>query len=250
MEPSEQHGAEPAEHGHGAAEAHASGEHASGEHASGEHGSAEHASGEHGSGEHHQEFNWYQGVVGVKEGVEPSLLWRTGDMPVPFAAVLFNTALLFGIIFKVARAPVANGLLDRRQRIMRGIDEAAAMKAEAQRQLEGYRHKLDNLDSEIERVKREMREGAETERKRILDEAAVRRTRLEQEARVLIEQELKAVREDLTRETAKAALKSARELLVQSTSTDDHRRLCEEYLETLQPQSSGQGVRGGRSQLT
>jgi F0F1-type ATP synthase membrane subunit b/b' len=201
-------------------------------HGATEQGSGEHGAGAHG-GEHHQEFNWTYGIVGVKEGVEPSLLWRTPDMPTPFAAVLFNTALLFGLLYKFARGPVAKGLVDRRQRIMRGIEEATAMKEEAKRQLDAYRHKLDTLDAEIERVKREMRDGAELERKRILDDAAVRRTRLEQEALVLIDQELKAVREELTRETARAALRSARELLLANTSTDDHRRLCEQYLETL-----------------
>jgi F0F1-type ATP synthase membrane subunit b/b' len=221
-------------------------------------GATEHQAGAHGGGEHHQEFNWTSGIVGVKEGVEPSLLWRTPDMPTPFAAVLFNTALLFGLLYKFARGPVAKGLVDRRQRIMRGIEEATAMKEEAKRQLEAYRHKLDTLDAEIERVKREMREGAELERKRILDDAAVRRTRLEQEALVLIDQELKAVREALTRETAQAALRSARELLLSNTSTDDHRRLCEQYLETLgsratqqshlpEPPPASRGDLGGRS---
>jgi len=214
------------------------------------HGSDGHAAGGGHGGEHHQEFNWYHGMVGVKEGVEPSLMWRTPDMPTPFAALLFNTALLFGLIFKVAREPVKKGLLERRQRIMKGIEDAAAMHEESKRQLDFYRGKLENLDAEVERVKREMREAAETERKRILEDAAARRARLEQEARQLIEQELKAVRQDLTRETAQAALRSARELLVQSTSTDDHRRLCEEYLETLQPQSASPGARSGRSQLT
>lgn len=208
-----------------------------------EHGSSAHGDGGH--DEHHQEFNWFHGMVGVKEGVTPDLLWRTPDMPTPFAALLVNTALLFGLIYKFARAPVAKGLVDRRQRIMRGIEEAAAMKEEAKRQLDAYRSRLDNLDAEIERVKREMRDSAAAERQRILADAAARRTRLEQEARMLVEQELKAVREELTRETARAALRSARELLLANTSTDDHRRLCEEYLETLRPQSSRQPSRPG-----
>jgi F0F1-type ATP synthase membrane subunit b/b' len=207
------------------------------------HGSEGHNEGGH--DEHHQEFNWFHGMLGVKEGVEPDLLWRTPDMPTPFAALLINTALLFGLLYKFARAPVAKGLVDRRQRIMRGIDEATAMKDEAKRQLDTYRSKLDNLDAEIERVKREMRETAEAERQRILGDAAARRTRLEQEARVLIEQELKAVREELTRATALAALRSARDLLATNTSTDDHRRLCEEYLETLRPPSHRQSTRPG-----
>jgi F-type H+-transporting ATPase subunit b len=221
------------------------------------HDSAEHGGGAaHGGGEHHQEFNWFHGLVGAKEGVEPSLLWRTPDMPTPFAAVLVNTALLFAVLYKVARKPVAKGLADRRERIMRGIDEASAMKAEAERQLSFYRSKIDNLDAEIERVRREMREGAELERKRILEEAAARRTRLEQEARTLIEQELKALREELTRETARAALSSARDLLAANTTTDDHRRLCEQYLESLEPErsltatSSRRAERGARSETT
>jgi F0F1-type ATP synthase membrane subunit b/b' len=234
--------------GHGPSDQRASGREATGHgvseldapaHGASERGAAEHGAGAHG-GEHHQEFNWVHGIVGVKEGVEPSLLWRTPDMPTPFAAVLFNTALLFGLLYKFARGPVAKGLVDRRQRIMRGIEEATAMKDEAKRQLDSYRHKLDTLDAEIERVKREMREGAELERRRILDDAAARRTRLEQEAVVLIDQELKAIREALTRETAQAALRSARELLLSNTSTDDHRRLCEQYLETLGSRSTRQ----------
>jgi F0F1-type ATP synthase membrane subunit b/b' len=223
------------------ADPHAAGSRVSGTesaHGGGEHAATGHGEGAH--GEHHQEFNWFHGMIGVKEGAEPSLLWRTPDMPIPFAASLLNAALLFGLLYKVARAPVAKGLVDRRQRIMRGIEEAAAMKEEAKRQLDSYRSKLGNLDAEIERVKREMRDAAEGERQRILADAAARRTRLEQEARVLVEQELKAVRDELTRETARAALRSARELLAANTSTDDHRRLCEEYLETLRPQTSRQ----------
>ena len=218
------------------------------QHAGGEHGSSEHAApahGEGGHGEHHQEFNWFHGMIGVKEGVEPSLLWRTPDMPTPFAASLLNAALLFGLLYKFARSPVAKGLVDRRQRIMRGIEEATAMKDEAKRQLDSYRSKLDNLDAEVERVKREMRDSAETERQRILGDAAARRTRLEQEARLLVEQESKAVHEELTRETARAALRSARELLSANTSTDDHRRLCEEYLETLRAPSRRLSTRPG-----
>ena len=194
------------------------------------HGSDAHGGGGH--DEHHQEFNWFHGMIGVREG-EASLLWRPPGTPIPFAALLLNTFLLFFIIFKVAKAPVMQGLRDRKQKIARAIDDAAAMKKEAEEQLARYQHKLDNLDAEIERVKREMRESAEAERRRVLEEAKARRVRLEQEARQLVEQELADLREQLTRETARAALRSARELLLKSTSTEDHRRLCEQYLATL-----------------
>jgi F-type H+-transporting ATPase subunit b len=187
------------------------------------------------SHEHHQEFNWYFGLLGEKADAEPGLLWRTPGTPAPFVAQLFNTLLLVGLFVKFGKQPLARGLADRRQRILRSFEEAAAMKAEATEQLRVYRSKLDNLDAEIERVRKEMRESSESERRRALADAEARRARLEQEARVLIERELAALREDLTKETALAALASARELLKRSVSTDDHRRLCEEYLQTLAP---------------
>lgn len=198
------------------------------------HGQDPHGADAHGGGhdEHHQEFNWFHGMIGVKEG-EASLLWRPPGTPAPFAATLLNSLLLFIILFKVAKAPVMQGLRDRKQKIARAIDDAAAMKKEAEEQLARYQHKLDNLDAEIERVKREMRESAEAERRRVLEEAKARRVRLEQEARQLVEQELADLRDQLTRETARAALRSARELLVKNASTEDHRRLCEQHLATL-----------------
>jgi F-type H+-transporting ATPase subunit b len=221
---------------------------ASGEepHSASPHAGAEHPEGAHAE-EHHQDFNWFHGFIGVKDGVEPSLLWRTPGMPPPFGALLLNTLLLFGIIFKVAKKPVMRGLLERRQRIMRGIDEAAAMKKEATAQLEMYKSKLGNLDSEIERIRTDMRATAELERQRILAEANTRSLRLQQEARLLVEQELKGLREQLTRETAQAALRSARELLIAGTSTADHRRLCEQYLQTLAPNGT---LLGQRSEST
>ncbi|HKO94160.1 MAG TPA: ATP synthase F0 subunit B [Polyangiaceae bacterium] len=187
--------------------------------------------------------------MGEKAGVEPNLLWRSPGMPVPFLAQLINTLLLLGLLVRFARAPIAKGLADRRQRISRGIDEATAMRAEATEQLRVYRAKLDNIDAEIERVRREMRESAEAERRRVLEEASVRRQRLEQEARLLVERELSVVREELTRATAAGALASARELLKRSVSTEDHRRLCDEYLHNLAPQGDAAGGEAPRLSL-
>jgi len=219
------HAAGPATRGH------ATGGHATGGHATGGHASAE-------SQEHHQEFNWYYGLLGEKAEAEPGLLWRAPGTPVPFVSQLFNTLLLVALFVKFGSKPLARGLADRRQRILKGIEDAAAMQAEAKEQLRLYRSKLDNLDAEIERVRKDMRESAETERRRVLADAAERRTRLELEARVLIERELEALRDELTKETALAALASARELLKHNVSTDDHRRLCEEYLQKLAPENA------------
>lgn len=198
-----------------------------------EHGSSEHASAEHG-GEHEPgEINWSYGFLGEKEGAQPDLLYRPKGMPPPFLANVFNAVMLFGVLVVFGRKPVAEALKHRKQRIVAGMDEAARMKAEAQARLTEYEDKLKRLDSEVERIRAEMREAAEAERRRILAEAKERRDRMERDAHLLVEQELKAARDALVRETVNGALASAEEILTSRMTDADHDRLTAEYLDGI-----------------
>jgi len=205
----------------------------SGEQASAEH--TEHA--EHGSGEDHdpsfEDVNWFYGFLGEKADVEPDLLWRTPGMPVPFCAHLFNTAVVFFLMYRFGKGAVQSGLKERRARIVKGIEDASKMKAEAQAALEGYESKLQKIEEQIERVRHEMREMGEAERERILAEARERQGRMEREARLLIDQEIKAARERLHNEVVSAAFKSALATLEAQVTPADHQRLGQAYLSLL-----------------
>ncbi len=202
--------------------------------ASGDEGSDSHA-GEH--GEHadgHHDINWYYGMLGASDEIDhPTLAYRTPDMPVPFAAYAFNSAILFFLLYRFGKQPVVDALKARRNRIMQGMDEAAKMKAEAEQQLAHYRSKLDRIDAEVSRIRKEMREAAEAERVNILAEAKKRRGRMEAEAKQLIEQELKAAREALFAETVRSAMDTAERLLQQQANASDHQRLSDEYVGSL-----------------
>jgi F-type H+-transporting ATPase subunit b len=213
-------------------------------HSGAEHGAKAAAHGGHeqgGAGAHgghgDPQINWVDGLLGEKEGAEPSLLWRPPGTPPPYAANLLNTLALAFVLFKLAKGPVVDGLRSRREKLLKGIDDASRMKAEAEKSLAEYRRKLENIDSEIERVRQEMRESNEAERRRILAEAEQRRERVENEARVLVEQELSALQEQLRRETVAAALRSARDLLKAQTSGEDQRRLGDAFLQDLRLRS-------------
>lgn len=204
-----------------------------------EHGSAEH--GEHGS----QGINWFYGFVGEAEGEEPSLLWRSPGMPVPLLAHLINSAILFTLLYKVGRKPIVEGLAKRREQIMRGMEEAAAMRNEAVEQLKAYEAKLASVDAEITRIRKDMREAADTERAAILAEAKKRHERMERDAKRMIDLELKNAREQLMEETVRIAMQRATALVAQAASDADHERLCEEYLTAVQAKLPG--VAGGHS---
>jgi F-type H+-transporting ATPase subunit b len=182
--------------------------------------------GGHGVGE----INWYHGLVAEREGVEPSLLWRSKGTPPPVLAMVFNTAVLFYLIGRYGAPKMSEALRKRKLGIMQGINEAQQMKEDAEDRLAEYEEKLQHIGDEIERVKREMREAGEAERVRVLAEAKEKRVRLERDALLLIDQELNAARELLLRETVRSAVNSAQELLTRNVSVNDQHRLTDEYI--------------------
>jgi F0F1-type ATP synthase membrane subunit b/b' len=65
---------------------------------------------------------------------------------------------------------------------------------------------------------------------------------MERDARTLVEQELKAARESLLRDTVRAAVKSAEQTLTAKVGDADQQRLADEYL--AQIKASGAALRG------
>ncbi len=121
---------------------------------------------------------------------------------------------------------------------MKGMDDAAKMKAAAEASLAKYQKQLDEIDDEVARIKREMKEAGEAESARIVSEAKERRTRMEKDARLLVEQELKAARESLMKDTVRAAVKSAEATLIAKIGDADQQRLGDEFLASIKGSSA------------
>ena len=196
--------------------------------------------------EHHvptiDDYNFFYGFLGERDDVEPSLLWRPKGTPVPFGALILNSAVLYYLLVRFGKKPIADALKARKATILRGMEEAGKMKQEAEAQLAHYEQKLANVDQEIERVRTDMRASGEAERKRILAEAKEKRSRMERDAQTLIGQELKAARESLQSELARAALRSAEATLRSKLTAADQSRLAEEYLTGIK--ASATALRG------
>lgn len=188
------------------------------------------------------DVNWAYGFLGEKAGEAPSLLWRPKGMPVPFGALALNAAILYWLLIKFGKKPIGDALKARKLGIMKGMDDAARMKAEAEASLAKYQKQLDEIDQEVERIRREMKEAGEADSARILSEAKERRERMERDARTLVDQELKATRESLVRDTVRAAVKSAEAKLIAKLADGDRQRLGDEFLASVK--ASGAALRG------
>lgn len=197
---------------------------------------ADHEAHGHGHVPHFSDINWWYGLIGEKEGAAPSLLWRPPGTPIPLGALLLNTAILFFLIGRFGGPGIRQGLIDRKKRIAGDIERAAEMRKEAEGQLAHYEEKLEQMEAEMARIKQEMREQAELDRKRALEEAKTRRSIIEQESKTLIEQELSQARHDATMKAVSGAVAAAREEVKRSLSEQDHQRLAQDFLGSLETQ--------------
>jgi F-type H+-transporting ATPase subunit b len=151
----------------------------------------------------------------------------------PLGASFVNFAIWAAILYFGLRRPLSEFLQQRRALVVEGIEEAARVKAEAERKHKEYDERIKNMDAELERLRDELRKSGFEERDRIVADAAKRGEKMRAEAQFLIEQQLKQLREDLTKEAIDAAIRTAEGILRQGTSAADQERLANEYLGTL-----------------
>jgi F-type H+-transporting ATPase subunit b len=159
------------------------------------------------------------------------------DMP-RLAGQLINFLLWAGILYWLLKDRLPAFLSSRRATIQGELDEAARMKAEAERKFAEYSERIENLDHELDRMREEMRKGGLAERDRIVAEAASRGEKMRAEARFLVEQQMKQLREDLTREAIEAAVGAAESILKERAldpvrGSAEQQRLATDYLDRL-----------------
>ena len=188
------------------------------------------------------QINWWHGFLGESVEEEPGLLWRSPGTPVPVGAMLLNTALFFFLLVRFGGPKLTEALKTRKQGITSGMQQAAAMREEAEERLQQYEDKLERVDEQVERAKRQILDVANAEREQVLKEAKEKRDRMERDALQLIEQELKAAREVLQEESIRQAVRAARQVLAEQATPADEHRLQDEYLTTLR--SSNLSTRG------
>lgn len=199
---------------------------------------ADHGGGHHGPGA----INWFHGLIAEKDGItEPDLFFRPKGMPAPFLANIINFGVVAFILVSKAGPMVRQGLIDRRESLLRDSDAAAKAKAEAQERFREQQGRLDRIEEEVARIKADYIEQGKRELERIEREAKERHERLLREASLLVEQESRALRQRLLNETIEAAARSAEEVLSRQVNAGDQERLANEFLAQLGPMQMKRG---------
>ena len=150
-----------------------------------------------------------------------------------FWGAIVNFVLLVFLLVRFGRKPLKSFLVGRRRRVEEELLAARQMREEAQRTQRELTDRLEKLDREMEEIRGAMIKAGEEERDRIVAGAEKKAARLRKDARFMVEQQLKQLRVDLTREAATASVEAAERVLRDAITPDDQARLAKDYLDRL-----------------
>lgn len=169
-----------------------------------------------------------------------------GPPPFLFGPVL-NFAVLVVILYMAVRRMINPALAARRAAVETEIAEAKRLHDEAAAIHKSYSARLDGLADELAALKADIVKQGEAERDRIIAEAEARAERMRTEGTQAIEQEMRALRDELRREAVVAAVQSAEETLRKSVTAADHSRLVDDFITALEAEAKQPSTKGARA---
>lgn len=156
-----------------------------------------------------------------------------GSPIVGMIAKLFNFAILAGTLIYFLRSPIATYLRDRGTQIRGDLVKAADMRTSATAQLAAIDTKMAALPAELDALRKAGAEELAAEESRMRQAAESERTRLLDQARREIDAQLKVAQRELLGHTADLAVAIASKRVKATITAADQARLVDRYLGQL-----------------
>jgi F0F1-type ATP synthase membrane subunit b/b' len=151
-----------------------------------------------------------------------------------FAFQMANFAVLLFILVKFGGKAVNQMLAARHSQLKKDIEEATQARAAAEARLVEQEKRMANLAGEVARLRASIKEEAEKEQARLLAVADEKAKRIQDDARFLMEQQVKEAERRFREEVANAAVRIAEEVVKRSVRPDDESRLAQSFIADLE----------------
>ncbi len=155
----------------------------------------------------HHELNWYD-----------------------FSLRVLNFVILLAILIKLLKKPLMGFLTSRREGIEKTLADLDQKRREAEEKAALYKGRLAALDEETGKIVAEYIQEGEQEKAKIIESARRQAEYLKEQARLAIQQEMKAAREDLQAEIVDLSVSAAEEILKKNIQLDDQKRLIHDFM--------------------
>jgi F-type H+-transporting ATPase subunit b len=147
-------------------------------------------------------------------------------------AILNFTILVIALVYFGGKK-IRTALEARRDQVASELAEAKRLKEEAEAKHALYQKRLVSLDAELATIREEMIKAGEAERDRLVAEAEKKAASMRREAEFLVDQRMKQLKEDLSREAVAQAIAAAEKVLREKTTPEDQARLSKAFLSRI-----------------
>ncbi|RMG59553.1 MAG: hypothetical protein D6713_05220 [Deltaproteobacteria bacterium] len=144
-----------------------------------------------------------------------------------------NFTILVAVLVYFLRKPLSQFLKERKELLIKAMEEAEKANKEAREKLSEVEEKLNKLGEEVEKLNRSMEEEAEREAERIKELSRKEIERIKEQTEFAAQQELKKAKEAIQREAAELAVKTASDIITRSITDEDQKRFIEESIEKI-----------------
>lgn len=148
----------------------------------------------------------------------------------PFLFMLFNFAVLLGILAWKGKPVAQQAAAERHDQIKSALDEAARLRKQAADKLAEYETRLKDADAEIKKMVEGMRADAEADKQRMLAAAEAQAVIMKRDAEARIAAEIELARAQLTREVTAAATAATEKLLREKMTAGDQQNLVSSFI--------------------
>lgn len=173
--------------------------------------------------------------------VVPSIGWAAEGLALAEEWVLMrdgawiiNFAVLFTVLYLIVKRYILPLLRNRSEGIAKALAETEKARMGAMKTLADLEYKTRQFEKESEQMRREAVAEGERIREEFKKEATNRSRIILEKAKVKIESEILKARNRLRQDAVEFAMKIAQDLLSEKVEEKDHRKIFEEYLESVE----------------
>ena len=157
-------------------------------------------------------------------GEEHTPLWKE------YMWKIINFLLLFIVLYKFAKKPLADFFQKRSETIAKTLQEAKAAREAAEKALREVEGRLKSKDAEIGAIIAAAKRSGELERNAIIEESVRLKEKIVEQAKTNIEFELKQAKKIIKAEAVELAMELAEKKLKEKLTKDEQERLLDDSL--------------------
>lgn len=140
-----------------------------------------------------------------------------------------NLSLLIALLAYKLKGPMKTYIRSRHETIRSGLDEAQSLLSSAQSQFDEFSAKLKGLKNEVVLMERQSREGAESARDKMLNQAKEAAGLIVSDARESAVAAANDLKDEIRIEFAEGVISEAERLIQERLTGDDRERIRKEF---------------------